>query len=307
MLAWAILCAPAPAEEPPPFKPVYVSSLFELQLDPPEWKKRFEIPEFRVCGSLRMDPAGDSVLFDGYKAQDGATMTDSRLLHYSLDGALRRELGPGTMPTRSPDGKHVAFSAYHDRGVWVMDADGANPRKLDPEGWGIQWSPVSATQLAYTRRGMLVAHDLETGVTRDLFPGGESPFQYIHYNFAWSPDGRQIAFLGQRAGAERTLAIVESQGAEFGFRTHLQSRASAALSWHPDGRRVMFPLKSSVGWFEINQFDLTAPDAQPTVIPGQPTDRNRISVCCHPDGQRLFVLSYEMKHPVTGEPYTPPP
>ena len=295
------------ADPPPKIKPNYIPALFELQLDPPAWKKLFEIPEFKICGSLKMAPDGESVLFDGAQSFDGPGMTAARILHYSLDGQTRRELCQGTMPTLSPDGKRLAFSSYQDRGVWIADADGGNPRKLEAAGWGIQWSSVSPSEVAYTRNASLVVHDVDTGVVRDVFPGGVSPYSMIHYNFAWSPDGRRIAFLGQTAELGRELAMVDTQGAEFGYRVHFRSRASSALNWHADGNRLIFPMKTDAGWYEIHQLDVAAAAEQATIIPGQPDDRNRIAVCCHPDGKRLFVLSYEMKHPITGETYVPAP
>jgi Tol biopolymer transport system component len=210
------------------------------------------------------------------------------------------------MPTRSPDGRRICYSAYHDRGVWIMDSDGRNARKLDADGWGVQWSPVSPSEVAYTKRSALVIHNVDSGKVRDVFPGGASPYQLIHYNFAWSPDGRRIAFLGEQAGAGRELAVVDSQGAEFGYKVHLRTRPSAALTWFADGNRLAFPIKTEAGWYEIHQLDLTTNAVASTLIPGQPTDRNRISVCSHPDGKRLIVLSYEMKDPATGKTYIPP-
>jgi Tol biopolymer transport system component len=46
--------------------------------------------------------------------------------------------------TFSPDGSYIAFMS--DRGggwgIWIMEADGANPRQLVnvPQGFGVDWS-----------------------------------------------------------------------------------------------------------------------------------------------------------------------
>jgi Tol biopolymer transport system component len=246
-----------------------------------------------------MAPDGNGIIFDAYKSQLGEGLDSARVLQYSLDGNVRKELCNGAMPSMSPDGKRFACSRYDDRGVWVMQADGKTGINLDPAGWGIQWSPVKASEVAYLRRGTLVVADVDTGTIRDVFPVGKSPFQTIYYNSAWSPDGRQLAILGE--GAEgRELAVVNATGAEFGFKVHLRGRASAALNWHPDGQQVLFPMRTPDNRYEIRRLRLEDQAGAATLVQGLPADLQFIGVCCHPDGKRIFVLAPDK--PSAGSP-----
>jgi len=283
--------ATSEARAQPPVDPnSLVSTFFELQLDPPVFRKLFEVPEYRACGSLRMGPDGNSILFDAYKSLLGEDLSATRVMQYSLDGKSRKELCKGAMPTMSPDGKRFACCRYDDRGVWVFDADGKNGFNLDPEGWGIQWSPVSPTEVAYLKRGRLVIADVDARTTREVFPAGASPFQTIYYNGSWSADGRRLAIVGEAAGG-RELGVVDAAGAEFGFKVHLHGRASAALAFHPDGQQVLFPMRTSEGRYEIRRVKLDAAPGEATLVPGLPASLQFIGVCCHPDGKRIFVLA----------------
>jgi len=93
------------------------------------------------------------------------------------DGIGRSALGlKGTTPAWSPDGKRIAYSDFF--GVWVADADGANPRQLtrigdDPSrdinaDLGPTWSP-DGTRIAYAEG--LALWDAET--TGVIGPGAE--------------------------------------------------------------------------------------------------------------------------------------
>jgi dipeptidyl aminopeptidase/acylaminoacyl peptidase len=290
IIAVVCLATAANAQSPQEPKPELVSAIFGLQLEPPEFRKLFEIPEYRSCGSLRMAPDGNGILFDAYKSQIGEGLTSARVLYSTLDGRVRKELCKGAMPTMSPDGKRFACSRYDDRGVWIMQADGKSGINLDPTGWGIQWSPVNASEVLYLKNGRLVVADVDAGTVRDVFPAGKSPFQTIYYNSAWSSDGRQLAILGEGA-AGRELAIVDATGAEFGFQVHLRARASAALNWHPDGNQVLFPMRTSENRYEIRRIRLDDRTGESAVVAGLPPHLQYIGVCCHPDGNRIFVLA----------------
>lgn len=130
------------------------------------------------------------------------------------DDPVRRQLTSGpaleTSPSFSPDGRLIAYWVRTAMGtpssLWVMDADGSNPRNvtgaLDLSGAEnilAAWSPDSR-QLAfsagdyYTSSRLYVA-DATGGGAREIGKDGLS-----RVDPSWSPDGRLIAFRGGTIG-----------------------------------------------------------------------------------------------------------
>ena len=140
-------------------------------------------------------------------------------------------LGPDYLwvgqPAWSPDGQFIAFAAlwYPDDGVfevWVMDANGSNPRMLEGTGPGAD---------PYTSNG--------------TYP-------------TWSPDGSRIAFQTERWVGGPFEYYVASRPADGSgsLAIHFRSGTSgimpnpiAKLDWSPDGRLIAFDWWSSTGGF----------------------------------------------------------
>jgi Tol biopolymer transport system component len=142
-----------------------------------------------------------------FASERGSTFENSRIYSVRLDGSARRALvrNPGDAAggaTWSPDGKLLAFwserSAPGDtsRGLFLMTEGGHLLRRLTPRG--------------------LVA-------SRDSDPP------------SWSPDGRSIAFSGER-GSQRGIWAVGRDG------THLRFlvRDGFAPVWSPTGSAIAF-------------------------------------------------------------------
>lgn len=122
----------------------------------------------------------------------------------ALGGSARKLNDDGWLPAVSPDGKEVAFIAGKKmrQQVWLVDADGAQPRKLAGEEGdffgALAWSP-DGSKIAYTRgrfsyaygvRGaieILQIHDQRVSgapvhISTWMFTGLNGPL-------AWTPDG----------------------------------------------------------------------------------------------------------------------
>ncbi|NNM34573.1 MAG: amidohydrolase family protein, partial [Gemmatimonadetes bacterium] len=127
---------------------------------------------------------GPEVKFD-FQIDTSATVTAHQIRH----------------PVTSPDGRHLAFTAF-DR-LWVKEMPDGEPRRLTDDDVGeyhAQWSP-DGQSLAY------VTWDDDAGghIMRIPLTGGEptrlTQVAALYYNVAWNPDGSRI--VATRAAARQ--------------------------------------------------------------------------------------------------------
>ena len=161
-------------------------------------------------------------------------------------------------PVWSPDDRQIAFSGTHGgiTDLYTVDVDGKNLRQLTNDLYGDMqpaWSP-DGKQLAFaTDRGpqtdlsilkfskwRIAVMDLQSAAI-EVLPGQDG----LNLNPAWSPDGRQLAFVSDRTGVPNIFLY------DFNDRKHYQltnvlggvsaiTEYSPAISWARGADRIAY-------------------------------------------------------------------
>jgi Tol biopolymer transport system component/predicted Ser/Thr protein kinase len=153
-------------------------------------------------------------------------------------------------PAFSPDGKQIAFHSSREGGdgVFLMDRDGRNLRKVAPEGHNPAWSP-DGRELAIAEerffdfegrtfgRSRLHVMNLQTGARR-LVSAGDA----LQPN--WSPNGKWIAYWGVHHG-QGDLWVVQAAGrADHAPPAPIRVTDDKGVDWNPvwshDGSQLYF-------------------------------------------------------------------
>ena len=167
----------------------------------------------------------------------------------------------------SPDGKQIAFTSDEGfkqqgdgsrRNIWVMDADGANPRNLTNHGAKDRmpdWSP-DGMQIAFesNRDGgwefdfwkapsdiYIMILDGANLINLTNHPAADgSP--------AWSPDGMQIAFESNRDGDNNWEIYVMNADGTNPINLTNHPAEDTRPDWSPDGMRITFSSNRDGNW-----------------------------------------------------------
>ena len=248
------------------------------------------IPGYPIINSPEISPDGKWVAVDGWKADKN--LHDAHLLFVHIETGKVRDLGIGAMPTWSADGRWIAYSKYGpEGGVFIREVDGDNQRLIDPDGWGIQWSP-DGYKLAYTHGGNILVYDFIADTLKEIFPPGDEPYNSIYWNCKWSPDSKRICFKGRRHDKTIDIAIVSVVGDAPKLRVCCDgTEYNEDIGWHPDGARITLPrVATSSQPSQIYEFNPDKNDP-PKLLVGQPADRNNSGMCWSRDGKTLYFIS----------------
>jgi WD40 repeat protein len=161
-------------------------------------------------------------------------------------------------PVWSPDDKQIAFSGTHGgiTDLYIVGVDGKNLRQLTNDKYGDlqpSWSP-DGTKIAFASdrgpetnlsvlklsRWRIAVLDINTGNV-DVLPGQGG----LNLNPAWSPDGRQVAFISDRTGIPNIFLF------DFADNQHYQitnvlggvsaiTEYSPAISWAKNADRIAY-------------------------------------------------------------------
>ncbi|MBI3361103.1 MAG: PD40 domain-containing protein, partial [Chloroflexi bacterium] len=149
--------------------------------------------------------------------------------------------GPGAYDV-SPDGQQAAV-VWEKSGhaeICLVPIEGGKPRLITsgPESKSApKFSPDGKT-LAFAQdyggdeNCDVFLYDLTTGAIRNLTP--DTPTETINPEVSWSPDGRQIAVVSNRAGQMATYILDIATSAARRVTEH--SYTDYTAEWSPDGR-----------------------------------------------------------------------
>ena len=156
-------------------------------------------------------------------------------------------------PSWSPDGSKIAFTSNTRSGgggeIYVMNADGSNPRNLTQNGADYfdaypAWSPDGA-QIAFSsssdrhrdrREGIYVMNADGSNPIRltPTDPFSQPPIQQI-FSLVWSPDGTKIAFA-----TARNINVMNADGSNLIQLTESDDIDLFGIDWSPDGHKLVF-------------------------------------------------------------------
>ena len=209
--------------------------------------------------SLDVSPDGKTIAFDmlGDIYTVPATGGDATNINSGLAWSMQ--------PRFSPDGSEIAFTSDAGGGdnIWIMDADGGNPRQLTEESFRLlnnpYWSPDG--QYIAARKHYTTQRSLGTGEIWIYHRNGgggvaviERPSEQHQKELGeptFSPDGRYIYFSLDKTPGSTFIYAQDSNGEVFEIRRHdletgktesYVSGAGGAVrpAPSPDGKQLAF-------------------------------------------------------------------
>jgi len=246
------------------------------------------VPHFPIINSPEVSPDGEWIGVDGWK--HGQTNVDAHLLLIHLKTGIVSDLGTGAMPTWSADGRWIAFSRYSG-GCFIGRVNEERERQIEPNGWAITWSP-DGQSLAFVKGRDLIVQDVRSGVRREVFGDGKSPYIHIMHNPEWSPDDSRICVLGRRPNGKTEFTTVSADGPEPDLQICCNAEGfNPDIGWSKDGRRLIIPRGAAVGRpAQLYVYDFET-KGEPTLLEGQPSDRHNHGNDWSPDGKTLYFAS----------------
>jgi len=153
-------------------------------------------------------------------------------------GSVERAGGPA--PTQVE--RHLVYEKLvGEKGIWIADVDGNNPRLLVPEGHSPTISP-DGRSVAYTggcgaEHGCFGTYVVSTsrGKPRCI---SSCDMSGRSITWMWSPDSTRVLMTrGSRSADVDELVSIDVSAAESSV---LASGSFAGASWSPDGKQVVF-------------------------------------------------------------------
>jgi dipeptidyl aminopeptidase/acylaminoacyl peptidase len=228
--------------------------------------------DLRLAGDLHLSRDGSRVAFELIEIPPGQNTRRTRIWTVEASGGEAKPLTSGkrsdTCPRWAPDSKSLAFISRGDGNedrpqVQLISAAGGDVRQVCAMPNGVSdlgWSP-DGNRLAFISpdgeepgsdpRVLLPGegrhHRLWTVRADDDIPVAVTPEGITVWEYAWSPDGRQIALYFSRRPDDSgwyhgQIGVVDAEGGAVRQLTQFPpvSIQARALAWSPDGQQLAY-------------------------------------------------------------------
>jgi Tol biopolymer transport system component len=240
------------------------------------------IEPYTKHGLPRWSPDGSKIVFDVSYKKTGEY--DPRLFIVDTKGGEPIDIGLGKMPSWSPDGTQIVFrmppAADPRGGVWIMNSNGEGREFMFP-GNQPAFSP-DGSRIVYTSEDLtdIYIYDVLEGTHRKL----HEPYATIGGHAAWSPDGKQLCFIGKKENNDKELATIAADDKEAQSKVVWASNPLARNpNWASDGTILL--TQRSAGHSQVYLFDPNK-DSKPRLFEAQPTGFN-FDASYSPDRKRI--------------------
>lgn len=250
---------------------------------------------YTFLGDSGWSPDGKWIAI-GATPYPGRGYSNSHIVKLCVDGpdkGQKMDLNCGLAPSWSPDNKQIAFLLNGKNpleakaGLWVMDADGTNRRRL---GYAMhpQWSPDGKSILSVSGHKLprkFLLFDVETGKRTELLKNHEGiglP--------TWAPDSKRFAATINHNG-EQVLGVFEAIESPVSFVEVWNGGDWTGgfdgtwPAWSPDGKTIAFTNYND----GVSAIQLVEPkaNATPDSLNFAPAGTNVMFVAWKPDSKGL--------------------
>lgn len=235
----------------------------------------------KTYGSPDWSPDGEWLAYD--VSLMNYDLNSTRIEVMRANGEDRREIGPGAMPSWSPDGKQIVAHTYSPSGIVVMDVEGGG-RETIMEHWGSpRWSPVGDRIVSANSSGGLSVFNLAAGtefvVLRNV---------YVYQGLSIAPDALQVCFADPNGAL--MLATLDAEAKRATAKRLVDGGYFSHSSWSPDGKQIVFTWKPDAEskdpeqLYLLNVDDLEKP---PRKLPGLDAADDNADPDWSPDGKQI--------------------